>query len=123
MEGGPKTTFDAKRRDLQTFLTYFGTTLRSDHVDDWTKSITKGFITWLESDANTGNAYSPTSINRILATLRHCCRWIQRRREFAAGHPFERIGDLDVDEPVRTSSPPHLAQKDRPEARRRVRRQ
>jgi hypothetical protein len=46
--GSPKTTVDAKRRDFQLFLGYFGQTMRSDSIDDWTRSVTLGFVRWLE---------------------------------------------------------------------------
>jgi integrase/recombinase XerD len=42
---------------------------------------------------------SPTTINRVLATLRHCARWIHRQRPFLAGNPTERVADLNVDDP------------------------
>lgn len=93
--GSPATTIRAKRDDLQLFLDYFTRTLRSDCVDDWTKSVTKGFVTWLEKEK--GNA--ATTINRRLATVRHFCRWLRKRREFLAGDPFAGITDLDTDEP------------------------
>lgn len=35
----------------------------------------------------------------MLATLRHCAKWIHRRRPFLAGDPTERIQDVRVDDP------------------------
>lgn len=94
--GAPKTTLDAKKRDLQLFLGYFSKMMRSDSIDDWTRSVTLGFVGWLEDEANDGKGYAPTSINRTLATLRRAARWIQNRRAFLAGDPFERVSDLVV---------------------------
>ncbi len=92
--GSPKTTLDAKRRDFQLFLGYFAQTMRSDAVDDWTRSVTLGFVQWMENEANQGRGYAPTSVNRTMATLRRAARWIQNRRPFMAGDPFERVSDL-----------------------------
>ncbi len=40
-----------------------------------------------------------TTINRIFATLKHCASWINERREFSAGNPFEGVKDLMQEEP------------------------
>ena len=94
--GSPKTTLDAKKRDFQLFLGYFSRTMRSDAIDDWTRSVTLGFVEWLENEGNEGQGYAPTSVNRTMATLRRAARWIQERRPFLAGDPFERVSDLVV---------------------------
>src|SRR5262249_28301783 len=97
--GAPKATVDAKKRDLQLFLDYFRRMMRSDAIDDWTRSVTLGFVGWLEEEANGGQGYAPTSVNRTLATLRRAARWIQKQRPFLAGDPFERVSDLVVTVP------------------------
>jgi integrase/recombinase XerD len=94
--GAPKTTLQAKKRDFELFLAYFAKMMGTDSVDDWTRSVTLGFLSWLENEANGGNGYAPTSVNRTLATLRRAARWIQERRPFLAGNPFERVSDLVV---------------------------
>jgi integrase/recombinase XerD len=94
--GSPKTTLDAKKRDFQLFLSYFGRMMGTDAIDDWTRSVTLGFVQWLEGDANEGRGYAPTSVNRTMASLRRAARWIQARRPFLAGDPFERVSDLVV---------------------------
>src|SRR4051812_2774585 len=83
--GSPKTTLDAKKRDFQLFLGYFGRMMGSDAIDDWTRSVTLGFVAWLENEGNEGQGYAPTSVNRTMATLRRAARWIQARRPFLAG--------------------------------------
>jgi integrase/recombinase XerD len=56
--------------------------------------VTGGFLRHLQ-----GAGKKPTSINRGLATLRHCAGWLHRLRPFLAGNPFDRIGDLQLDDP------------------------
>jgi integrase/recombinase XerD len=89
-------TRKAKQRDLATFLTFFQHATGCDHPDQWTRSVTAAFLKQLGQ----GNARKPTTINRILATLRHCAAWIDRQRPFLAGNPCERIADLNLDDPA-----------------------
>ena len=44
-------------------------------------------------------AYAPTSINRILATLRHFSKFIQESRKFEAGYPFDGVKDISLKAP------------------------
>ncbi len=97
--GGSNNTFVAKEADLRRFLHYFAGALHTDALDCWTKSITRGFVAWLQEDANAGKPYAVGTVNRNLATLRHCARWIHRRRPFAGGNPFDGIRDMQVDDP------------------------
>ena len=92
--GSPKTTVDAKKRDFELFLGYFARMMGTDAIDDWTRSVTLEFVSWLENEANGGRGYATTSVNRTLATLRRATKWIQGRRPFLAGDPFERVSDL-----------------------------
>lgn len=98
--GSPKTTLQAKKRDFELFLGYFATMMGTDAIDDWTRSVTTGFVSWLETDANGGKGYAPTSVNRTMATLRRAARWIRGKRPFLAGDPFERVSDLVVTAPA-----------------------
>jgi integrase/recombinase XerD len=87
-------TFKAKRRDLECFLAYFRETIGSDHPDQWTRSLTSSFLKLLE---RTGK--KATTVNRILATIRHAASWIHRKRPFLAGNPTGRIAEFRVDDP------------------------
>jgi integrase/recombinase XerD len=88
-------TFRAKSRDLSQFLHFLADQLRSDHPDDWTKSITAAFLRRLE-----GQRRKPATANRVLSTLRHAASWIHERRPFLAGHPCRGIQELVMDEPA-----------------------
>ena len=104
IEGGApgSNTFKAKRSDLQEFLDYFQAAMGSDHPDRWTRSFTEGFLKFLQKDRKkeTGKKnLAPTTINRILATLKHAAKWIHRQREFVAGNPCEKVSEFQIDEP------------------------
>ena len=93
-----------KRDDLQLFLAFFASVVASDHVDDWTPSVTKSFKAWLQQPdpkprRRHAKTYAPASINRILATLRHLARFIQENRKFEAGYPFDGVKDIALTEP------------------------
>ena len=89
-------TFRAKKADLQNFLDYFRQVSRSSDPDHWTPSVTKGFQ---KSLGRGDERKKPSTINRVLATLRHCASWIGRQRPFLAGDPCKGVADLRMDEP------------------------
>jgi integrase/recombinase XerD len=97
IEAGPKdtNTFKAKKRDLQEFINYLHTATGTDHPDQWTRSITQGFLKYLQKERK----LAPTSINRVLATLKHAASWIHQQRSFLAGYPCDRIQDITVEDP------------------------
>lgn len=97
IEAGPKdsNTFKAKRADLQKFVDYLTTAAGTDHPDQWTRSLTEGFLKHLFSQQK----LAPTTVNRVLATLKHVAAWIHRQRAFLAGLPVDRVKDLTTDEP------------------------
>ncbi len=88
-------TVRAKARDLALFMDFFAARLRSDDPDGWTKPVTMAFLRHLEEDLGR----KPTTVNRVLATLRHCAGWIHRHRPFLAGNPCEGLSELEIDEP------------------------
>ena len=90
---GDTNTFQAKRRDLESFLNFFLKMTGADEPDQWTSSITKGFQSHLHKEGR-----KATTINRTIATLRHCASWLHRQRSFLAGPPCQ-VKDIQVDEP------------------------
>jgi integrase/recombinase XerD len=94
-------TIRAKKRDLETFLTFFHWATGTDHPDQWTRPVTAAFLKELgERKLDDGNTRKPTTINRVMATLRHSAVWIHRQRPFLAGNPCDRIADLNLDDPA-----------------------
>jgi len=92
---GSDNTFQAKRRDLESFLSFLMTAAGTDHPDQWTRSLTTDYLKHLERKEEK----SPTTINRVLSTLRHCSKWIASQRQFLAGPPCDRIEDLQLEDP------------------------
>ncbi len=84
----------AKKRDLTSFLDFFMLATGCTEADLWTRSVTGDFLKGLQAKKK-----SPTTVNRVLATLRHAGRWIHQHRPFLAGNPTERISDVRVDDP------------------------
>ncbi|MBX9625552.1 MAG: tyrosine-type recombinase/integrase [Gemmataceae bacterium] len=89
-------TVIAKGRDLGQFMRFFADRVRSDHPDQWTKSVTAAFLRHLEDDEHK----KPTTVNRMLATLRHCAGWVHHRRPFLAGDPCDGVRELVTTEPA-----------------------
>lgn len=88
-------TFKAKRSDLERFLEYVTRTAGDDHPDGWTKSLSTGFLRDLKKQTSprTGKPYAATTVDRVLATLRHAAKWIGQQRPFLAGNPMVGIKD------------------------------
>lgn len=83
----------AKLEDLNRFVEYFDSVTRSHKIDRWGPSITQDYIKHLQV------TYSPDSIKRFLATLRHAAAWISEHRPFLAGNPFAGVTDPEASEP------------------------
>lgn len=92
---GSDNTFQAKRRDLESFLEFLRETAGTDHPDQWTRSVTRDFLKHLEKKEKK----SATTINRMLATLSHSSKWIATQRPFLAGPPCDRIEQLELEDP------------------------
>lgn len=94
-------TFRAKVGDIRWFLTYFQETTGGFDCDQWTRSVSKSFVTWIQKQKSlrTKNRLAPNTCRRIIDTTKRAAKWIHRQRPFLAGYPFEGLKDLKVDEP------------------------
>lgn len=92
----------AKVQDLERFLSYFDSVVRSDRADLWTRSVSEGFQKYLKKERSerTGRKLAPSTINRVFATLRTAAKWIHSHNPFPAGNPMQRIADLTMPEPT-----------------------
>ncbi len=101
-EAGAEQTRIAKTQDLERFLDYYNEVVRSDNMQLWTRSISAGFQKHLKTSRSdrTGKKLSPSTINRVFATLRTAAKWIHGHCQFPAGNPMERISDLTMPEPT-----------------------
>jgi integrase/recombinase XerD len=99
--GAPPKTVNAKEKDLQRFLIFFKNEVGHDHVDNWTPVVTKQFQKSLVTTISpiTQKPLKETTINRVLATVRHFGKWLHKQRPLLAGNPLEGVRDIQVDEP------------------------
>ncbi len=72
--GQSQATLEAKRRDLQRFLTFYQELYGHDRPDEWFVSVTKAFLKHLQRDR-----LAQASLVRIYATVRHFARWLHRK--------------------------------------------
>lgn len=101
VKGSPSKTEQAKLGDLHKFLGFMVQEVGHDHADSWTPAVTKHFLKSLQHtvSASTNKPYKATTINRILATVRHFARWLHKQRPLLAGDPFARVRDVQADAP------------------------
>ena len=88
VSGQSKATVDAKRRDLQRFLTFYQELYNHDRPDEWFVSVTKAFLKALQQER-----LAQASLVRIYATVRHFARWLHRKFPalFPLGCPTEGV--------------------------------
>jgi len=89
-------TADAKKRDLAAFIKWYFEANGHLAIEDWLLRDTRGFLDDLEKAGR-----APTTVNRVLATLRRFARWVHEQPEspFVAGLPTRGIKELDTEEP------------------------
>lgn len=89
--GQSHATLDAKRRDLQRFLSFYHGLYKHDRPEEWYVAITKAFVKHLQ-----GERLAQASLVRIYATVRHCARWLHRKFPslFPLGCPTEGVKPL-----------------------------
>jgi integrase/recombinase XerD len=99
--GAPSKTEEAKKRDLSIFISFFASEVGHDQVDGWTPAVSRAFLNSLKNrvSGKTGKPLSPTTINRVMASLRHFGRWLHTRRPLIAGNPLDGLRDLTTDPP------------------------
>jgi len=74
VKGQSEATADAKRRDLQRFLTFYQNLYKHDRPDEWFVSVTKAFLKALQQERR-----AQATLVRIYATVRHFARWLHRK--------------------------------------------
>lgn len=94
VSGSSKATETARKHDLSKFLSFFIEYTGKDHVDNWTPSVTKHFLTFLQDQS-----YKPATINRALDSLRHFSKWLNKHRPLLAGNPFDGVKNVIQDCP------------------------
>lgn len=101
VKGAPEKTEQAKKNDLSKFIQFFQMEVGHDLVDSWTPAVSKHFQKNLIKTVSekTGAPYKATSINRMMATIRHVGRWLHQQRPLMAGDPLAQVKDLQTDAP------------------------
>ena len=101
VENSAQKTVISKVSDLKKFRDFFIDTIGSDQISFWTSSITKYFQNQLiHSMSNeTGRKYKATTVNRIIATIRHFGRWVHNQFPLTAGDPMDGVKDITVNIP------------------------
>jgi len=99
--GSPTKTMQSKRNDLKKFLAFFNAEIGHDNVDSWTLSVSKNFQERLRQTISpiSGEPYRATTVNRIMATIGHFCRWMTKERTLLGGNPFDGIQEIAEDDP------------------------
>ena len=90
-------TFEAKSRDLAAFVGWFVAFNGDGAIGDWMPRDTQMYLDLLERQGR-----APTTINRVLATLRHFARWANEQPGELFGEvglPTRDIKELAVGEP------------------------
>ena len=87
-QGHSHATLDAKRRDLQRFLSFYQGLYKHDRPEEWFVSVTKAFLKALQREK-----LAQASLVRIYATVRHFARWLHRKFPglFPLGCPTEGV--------------------------------
>jgi len=102
VSGSSIKTQQAKRHDLDQFIQFYLSVTGRDDLDAWTPAMTRHFQESLLKTISgvTGKSYSPTTTNRVIATLRHFGSWLQQQRPFLAGNPFKGIKGSTLNGPA-----------------------
>ena len=101
VKGSPLKTEQAKMSDIEKFKKFFELEVGHDHVDNWTPAVSKQFQKVLCKTIfeKTGKVYKATTVNRVMATIRHVGRWLHQQRPLLAGDPMMQVKDLQTDAP------------------------
>jgi len=92
----------AKQQDLKKFLTFYREFTKSDNIKYWISPITKEFQKHLQQQLSptSNKPYKATSINRILATIKHFATWLVSRHPLPDGNPTQSTKEIIIDEPT-----------------------
>jgi integrase/recombinase XerD len=100
-------THKAKLQDIGRFLNFFFEVHQSYSCDQWTRGLSKRFITWLKkqkANDSSGNPternLAPSTIERTIHTIKTAARWIHRQRPFLAGYPFGKTDSYTAGRPT-----------------------
>lgn len=99
VKGAPEKTEEAKKKDINKFLQFFALEVGHDSVDNWTPAVSKQFQKFLSTTISpkTNKTYQATTVNRVMATMRHVGRWLHQQRPLLAGDPLAQVKELQTE--------------------------
>jgi integrase/recombinase XerD len=94
-------TQQSKSQDLNKFIRFYHDKTQSDNINYWILPITQQFQDYLKCQTSpiTNQVYKATTINRIMATIKHFAKWLLTRHPLVDGDPATNVKFLTVDEP------------------------
>jgi integrase/recombinase XerD len=85
-------TAQAKRADLSRFVGFYLEVL-GDRIDLWSPGLTASFLEELsrERSPQTRKRFQTSTLERVLATVRHFGRWVEKRGGLPGGDPCQGV--------------------------------
>jgi integrase/recombinase XerD len=98
--GSSPSTVDAKRRDLERFLSFYLELYAHDRPGEWYSAVTRDHLSELGKARKPGGSrYSDSWVCRNYSTIRHFARWAHRNAiEFPMGCPKDGVKPPDEPE-------------------------
>jgi integrase/recombinase XerD len=94
-------THRAKKGDIEKFLKYFVSIVNDTNIQLWNPAISRGFQRiLLEQVSETGNNYTATTINRVLASIRHFGNWLVKEHKILTTNPCLGVKQIITEEPA-----------------------
>jgi len=86
--GQSNATEEAKRRDIERFLTFYFDLFHHYHPRDWHSAVTRSFLKSMQEDKRLAQA----TVCRVYASVRHFARWAHRTlNPFPFGCPTDGV--------------------------------
>jgi integrase/recombinase XerD len=85
-------TAQAKRADLSRFVGFY-LEVAGDDIRPWSPGVTASFLEELSREVSpvNGRRYQSSTLERILATVRHFGRWVDQRGGLPGGEPCQGV--------------------------------
>jgi integrase/recombinase XerD len=93
--GQARATIEAKKRDLERFLSFYQQLYGYDRPEEWYRSVTREFLKQLRR-----GRLAQATVVRTYASVRHFARWVhQKVKPFSLGCPTDGVKPPEEPEP------------------------